>query len=311
MVAASLPSQVGGPANVFDKPLRWLPRRLRLASLVAYRSITGFYRHNGLTWAASMAFWLTLSVPPLLIALSSIAQQVLGQESAQQLIAEQVAAQLPAQGGIISDIVQQEIPVFSVAGVGSLVFLLFSGSRIFGALVGAINAMWQHVEDAGFIRRQLLRFVMVLLVGGLLLASVLLQLGTLGAADQIGMTADLAARYALPFVLAVAGLWLIFVLMPRRRASWRTALIGALITAIVLRLAQVVFWYLLTGAVDFSQSYGPLAGVAILMTWALVASAIVLMGAQFVAVLDRHRIEQLPLPSSDSGVPGEHNARAA
>jgi len=275
--------------------------------LIGYRSITGFYRHNGLTWSASMAFWLTLSVPPLLIALSSIAQQVLGQEAAQKLIADQVAAQLPSQGGIISDIVSKEIPVFSVAGLGSLLFLLFSGSRIFSALIGAINAMWQHVEEVGIVRRQALRLVMVLLVGGMLLASVLLQLGILGASDQIGFWADILARYVVPLALVIGGLWLTYALLPRQSATWRTALVGAVVTAVVLRVAQFTFWYLLNNLIDFSTSYGPLAGVAILMTWAFVASAIVLVGAQFVAVLDRHRIEQLPLPSSVKGEPGEHN----
>ena len=174
-----------------------------------------------------MAFWLTLSVPPLLIALTSIAQQVFGQQGAQQILADQIAAQLPAQSSIIREIVQQEIPVLSLAGMGSLVFLLFSGSRVFGALIGAINAMWQHVEDAGLIRRQLLRLVMVLAVGGLLLASVLLQLGILGAREQIGLPADLLARYVLPFLLVVGGLWLTYALIPRRKATWGTALLGA------------------------------------------------------------------------------------
>jgi YihY family inner membrane protein len=307
MVAQSVPSQVGAPANAFARPLRLLPRRLRLAALIGYRSIAGFYRHNGLTWAASMAFWLTLSVPPLLIALTSVAQQVLGQETAQQLIADQVAAQLPAEGSIVSSIVQQEIPVFSVAGMASLAFLLFSGSRIFGALVGAIDAMWQHVEDTGLIGRQLLRLVMVLVVGGLLLLSVLLQLGILGARDEIGLAADILARNVLPFLLVVGGLAATYGLLPRGKPTWRTALVAAILTAVLLRIAQFVFWYLLTGMLDFSTAYGPLAGVAILMTWAIVASAIVLIGAQFVAVLDRHRISALPLPSSATGDFGERN----
>ena len=308
MAYPAVPSQVGAPANAFGQPLRRLPRRLRLAVLVVYRVVVGFVRHDGLTWAGSMAFWLTLSVPPLLIGLSSVAGALLGEQQAQQLLSEQVAAQLPAEGGIIRDIVGHDIPLTSLAAAGSLLFLLFSGSRVFAALVGAINAMWQHVHDDGFVRRQLMRILLVVMVGGLMLASVLLQLGILGAREEIGLPADILARYVVPVVLVVAGLALTYALIPRGRATWRTALLGAVLAAALLRVAQLAFWYLLTTTVDFSSSYGPLAGVAVLMMWAVVASAIVLIGAEFVSVLDRHRIERLPLPSSVQGDPSEHNA---
>lgn len=303
MAYPAVSSHAGAPANAFAQPLRRLPRRLRLGLLVVYRTVAGFVRHDGLTWAGSMAFWLTLSVPPLLIGLSSVASALLGEQQAQQLLSEQVAAQLPAEGGIIRDIVGHDIPLTSLAAAGSLAFLLFSGSRVFAALVGAINAMWHHVQDDGFLRRQLMRLLLVVMVGGLLLASVLLQLGILGAREDIGLPADLLARYVIPALLVVIGLWVTYALIPRGRATWRTALLGAVVTAALLRVAQLAFWYLLTTTIDFSTSYGPLAGVAVLMTWAVVASAIVLIGAEFVAVLDRHKIEQLPLPSSTRGDP--------
>lgn len=305
MVAPAIPTQGGHPANAFAERLRWLPRRLRLVLLVLYRTVTGFVRHDGLSWSAAMAFWLVLSLPPLLIALSSVAVTLLGQESAQQLLTEQIAAQLPAEGGLIGQIVDNQVELLSAAGMGALVFLLFSGSRVFGSLVLAINVMWRHVEGDGFVRRQLMRVLMVLLVGGMLLASVVMQLGILGAADDIGPLADALARYVLPFVLVVGGLFLAYKLVPNGCATWRTALVSAVLTAIVLRAAQFAFWFLLNNLIDYDTGYGPLAGIATLMTWAVVASAIVLLGAEFVATLDRHRLRQLPLPSSATGEPSE------
>ncbi len=308
MVAPAIPTQAGRPANAFAEPLRRLPRRGRLAFLIGLRSISGFVRHDGLSWAAAMAFWLVLSLPPLLIAVSSVVSEILGEETAESMLAEQVASQLPAEGWLIGDIVEQQISLASVAGVGSLVMLLFSGSRVFAALVMAINVMWHHVERDGFVRRQLMRLMLVLAVGSLLLASVALQIGIVGARDDLGTLASVLARFVLPFLLVVAGLFITYRLIPRGRATWRTALVGALIAALLLRVAQFGFWFLLTSYVDFDTAYGPLAGIAVLMTWAVVASAIVLLGAEFVATLDRHRISRLPLPSSARGEPSEANA---
>jgi len=107
----------------------------------------------------------------------------------------------------------------------------------------------------------------------------------------------------LPFLLVLGGLFLLYLLVPRGAATWQMALVGALLAAIVLRLAQFGFWYLLTEYLDFDTAYGPLAGIAVLMTWAVVASAIVLTGAELVATLDRHRIKRLPLPSAETGQP--------
>lgn len=308
MVAPALPTQAGRPPNAFADPLRRIPRRGRLAFLVGFRAVSGFVRHDGLSWSAAMAFWLVLSVPPLLIAMSSLAVELLGREEARSILAEQIASQLPAEGWLIGDIVEQEIRLVSLAGLGSLAFLLFSGSRVFGALVTAINLMWRHIESDGLLRRHIERAVMVLGLGTLLLTSVMLQLGIIGARDQIGPLADIVVRYVLPFLLVIGGLFLTYRLVPRNGATWRTALVGALVAAVLLRVAQFGFTSVLMNFIDFDTGYGPLAGIAVLMTWAVVASGIVLLGAEFVATLDRHRITQLPLPSSAEGDPAEVNA---
>lgn len=85
-----------------------------------------------------MAFWLVLSLPPLVIAVSSIATLVIGEDAA-----------LPAEGGLIRDLVARQISLISLGGLTSLVFLLFSGSRVLSSLVNAIYVMWRHVGRAG------------------------------------------------------------------------------------------------------------------------------------------------------------------
>jgi membrane protein len=278
-----------GAHRAFAGLLRRIPRRIRWGLLVARRTVIGFVRHEGLSWAASMAFWLVLSLPPLLIAISSFVGAALGHETAQSILAQQVAAQLPAQGEVIRGLVDQEIQLLSVAGLGSVLFLLFSGSRVFAALVMAVNVMWSAVPTEGLLRRLVLRVVLALTIGGMLVASVLLQLGILGAQDRIGPLADVAARYVLPFGLVVGGLFLTYRLVPWRLASTRTAFVAAVLTAVLLRGFQALFSFLLAEGVDFSTAYGSLAGIAILMTWAMVTSSIVLLGAEFVSIVDRRR----------------------
>jgi membrane protein len=155
----------------------------------------------------------------------------------------------------------------------------------------------------GVVRRELMRFALVIIVGGMLVGSILLQVSLVAFQDDLGMGVGVLVGWLLPFALVVIGLFVTYKLLPRRQATWKTALLGAVIAAVSLRLAQVVFVFLLGTFLEFEEGYGPLAEVALLATWAFVASAIILLGAQLVATLDRHRLPHVPLPSSAQGDP--------
>ena len=92
--------------------------------------------------------------------------------------------------------------------------------------------------------------------------------------------------HLLPTALLAAGLLALYKVIPRRRATWSSALVGAVVGAGLLRIAQAGFTAYLTTLANFESAYGPIAGLAVLMTWALVASAIILFGAHLVAVLN-------------------------
>jgi membrane protein len=291
------------PRNSLRRPFTFLPRRVRMIGVIAHRVVFGFLKNEGMSYSAAMAFWLVLSLPPLVIAVSSVASVLLPHDSPRQILAEQIVAQLPAEGGLIRDLVEREVGLLSVGGAFSLIFLFFSGSRVFAAVVRAIDVMWRHVEEMGVVRRELMRFALVIIVGGMLVGSILLQVSLVAFQEDLGMGVGVLVGWLLPFALVVIGLFVTYKLLPRRRATWKTALLGAVIAAVSLRLAQVVFVFLLGTFLEFEEGYGPLAEVALLATWAFVASAIILLGAQLVATLDRHRLPHVPLPSSAQGDP--------
>jgi membrane protein len=277
-----------------------VPRRLRLALLITRRVLAEFSTHHGLSWSAAIAFYLVLSLPPLLIALSSIGAVLFGDESVRTAIIEQVIALLPAERGVVEGAVR-DVSFGGLPALGSLVALLFVGSRILSALVEAINVMWDQEEEAGFWRQQRLRLVLLLGVGGLFAASVALEygIGRVGDDLSLGPITGIITRFILPTVLVVAGLFLTYRLVPGERASVRSAFVGAVIGAVLLRVAQTIFTVYFTAGARFDSAYGSLAGIAILVTWALVASAMVLLGAEIVATLDRHS----PVDTSDDHAP--------
>lgn len=116
----------------------------------------------------------------------------------------------------------------------------------------------------------------------------------------------LAQSQVVPVLFIDAALFLLFYLIPRRAATWQTALIGAAVGAIALRVAQVGFTAYVRTFGGFDSAYGPIAGLAAVLTWALVASAVILLAAHLVAVMNSPDREPR---RADHHQPGEAEAK--
>lgn len=284
-----------------------LPKRVRPVWRVIRRTVSNYLDEEGLQWSGAVAFYLVLSVPPLLIAAVSIGVAVVGADQAQSFLVGQVQQFLPAQDQVVAEIVDQTVNASGPAALGAIGFLLFSGSRVFASLIAAINIMWQEVEPTGFWRRQVERVAMVFTVGVLLALAGVADVAiafALRLFDLSGPVRFLAQSQLVPALFLGTGLFLLFYLIPRGSATWRTALVGAVLGALTLRVAQALFTTYLQTFGGFDSAYGPIAGLAVVLTWALVASSIILLAAQLVAVLNSPDREPRPghqLPGQQEG----------
>jgi membrane protein len=218
---------------------------------------------------------------------------IVGEDAARQYVTRQVSAVLPAGSGQVESIVQSTVAGFGPPALISIGFLLVTGTRVFAALARALNTFWSHVDDASWIRRQLSRLLLLLAVGGIFSAAVGLQVAAavIGEDVQLPPVVGWVIRsQVIPNLLIFIGLYAIYILLPHNAASWRTAAIGALVGTLLLRVAQAVFTLFISTVGNFQSAYGPLATLAILMTWALIGSGVVLLAAELVAVIDRRRI---------------------
>ena len=286
---------------------RRLPKRVRPIWRVIRRTVTNYFDEEGLQWSGAVAFYLVLSVPPLLIAAVSIGVVVVGAEQAQSFLVGQMEQFLPAQDEIVAQIVEQTVNASGPAALAAVGFLLFSGSRVFASLIAAINIMWQEVEPAGFWRRQVQRTAMVFTVGALLVLAGVADIVIAFATGLLELPAGirlLAESQVVPMLFLGSGLFLLFYLIPKRAATWQTALLGAVLGAATLRIAQALFTTYLQTFGGFDSAYGPIAGLAVVLTWALVASSIILLAAHLVAVLNSPDRE----PRRDHQRPGEQEA---
>jgi membrane protein len=268
-----------------DEVYEWLP----WPAAVLVRAVVNFVTQEGMQWAGAIAFYLVLSVPPLLIAATSVAVTVVGSEAAEGFITGQVAEFVPVAEDLLAEVAEVTVEVATPAALISLGFLLFSGTRIFAALIAAIHVMWHEVEGAGVVRTQVTRGAMLLAVGGLFLLAVVLDVSVALARDALELPAPVTwilNVQVIPVLLLTVALFTLYRTVPRMLPTTVSALVVALLAAIALRIAQYGFTAFLVTFAEFETAYGPLATIAAVMTWALVASVVVLVGAHIVAIVN-------------------------
>lgn len=280
-------------------------------AVIGWRAVRNFVDQEGVQWSGALAFYLVLSVPPLLIAAFSVSVAVVGEETAREYVAAQVTQFLPAQRDVVRQIATQTISASGPAIPAAFAFLLFSGSRVFASLIAAINVMWREVPEPGFIRRQIVRIVMLLTTGVLFAVAGAADVAVALAGDAIPGSISIVVRlHILPGLLMAAALLLIFKLVPRRAATWKSAIVGGVVGAVLLRAAQAAFTAYLGVTGGFESAYGPIAGAAAVMTWALVASAAILLSAHLVAILNQENPDdgdarrEIRAPGADAAVRG-------
>lgn len=247
--------------------------------------------------AAGVAFRILLALTPALVAGLSIWGLAADPDALADRIAD-LASQLPEEGGALAESVLTNLTDQAGGQLGwtllaTLVVTLWStGSGVLGLMDGS-SAAYGEAEKRSFLRRRALGLLGG--VVGLVVLSVVVVLATAAprlvaatGADDAVVTAVSWARWPLLVAALVGVLLTIYLVGPDRpRARWRWALPGASIGAVSWTLATVGFGVYVSRLADLDDTYGPLAGVIVVMLWVFLSSFAILLGAVVNAELER------------------------
>jgi membrane protein len=105
------------------------------------------------------------------------------------------------------------------------------------------------------------------------------------------MLSQVSALLSLPLITTSLGLVLLNRYLPFTVVRWRAALVGGLVSAILLELAKMGFGFYATRFAlrTYDSVYGSLAVLPILVVWSYVSWMVVLLGAEITYVVHRHR----------------------
>ena len=264
--------------------LRGAPRLLKLA-------LKGWKADNCLSMGAALAFYSLLSMAPLLVLVITLAGLFIGKDQAHELLLTQMSGLLGEAGGqgvrtVLESASQDQKGI--VQTVVSFVLLVIGATTVFGELQDDLNRIWKAKPDTtggilGQIRKRLLSFGLIVVIGFLLLTSLVVSAAIsymggswFGGNELIARILEMAASLGVMTALFA----LTFKILPSQRPAWRDVWLGAFITAVLFSIGKYLIG-LYIGKSAIASDFGAAGTVVVVIVWVYYSSQIFFFGAEF------------------------------
>jgi YihY family inner membrane protein len=283
-------------------------RRLALDALDRFRAADGF------SHARALAFQLTLTLLPAVIAIVGLAA-ALDVDAVTRVVRETIRDVAPgAVGDIFTAALRQGTSTArqesgATALIGGVMATVVSGTTAMAQVERGANRIYGTERDRPFLRKYAMAALLAASAGTLTLTSVALLVGGAAIRDSVawGGTVDAVwaiLRWPVGVVLMIGAVALLFEHAPRRRQpepSWLA--VGAAIAAVLWLAFQGLLVLYLDAIGSFGATYGPLAGTIGVLLWTFGSSVALFAGLAVAAQLEAVRAG-VPGPR----VPREENA---
>lgn len=268
----------------------WMDRARRFPPLLV-RATKDTLSDHGPQWAAAVAYYALLSAFPLLLAAASVVDPGWAVDRITSLLGEFV----PRGEGRVEEIIDEALASRGSAGLLSLATLLWSRTRVFGALTQALNVAYDVDDTYGFFKRLLIELAMLLTIGLVLIVTIVsgFLLGLVWDAvpflpDQRNAVFRLI-QGAVQALLLVGSFFLIYQFVPRGRHDRRASSVGAVVAALLFLVAQPLFLFYVERFGSYNRIYGSLGIAIIILVWVWLVALIVFFGGE-VASHARHQL---------------------
>ena len=280
---------------------------LRLLARSAWRGVAELYNGDGLTHAASIAYYALLSLFPFLLLMLSVLGQVTADPGDRDRVVAFVFEYFPRQFEFITG----QIDAFRAStlriGVGGIIALVWASLGVFNAVTSAVNHAWAVEKRRSFLKHRLVGFLMLLSAGGILLVAIVIvsaakvaQSGWFGALQLRSSMLDWLSGVAanqLATLLLVGCVALIFYFIPNTRVRFRDVWPGAILVGVLWRGALSAFSWYARDLASWNVVHGSVATAVVFLIWIYVCAVILLYGVAMTAAYARFQDAALRHPA--------------
>lgn len=252
-------------------------------------------KDHATTLAAAQAYYYLLAIVPLLILLLAILPYL--QIDPQRAI-DFIGTILP--GEIATTFEDTIVGVVTTPSGGLLTFgilgTLWSASNALTAFIEATNQAYDVEETRSFIKLKLTAIVLTLFM--LVAVIVALVLPIFGGAiiDMISSFLNLPEQtefifQILRWVISIAVMSIVLAFLykfaPDKNFPFKEVLVGAFVATVLWQVVSLGFSFYVANFSSYSNTYGSLGGLIVLMLWFFLTGLILVIGAEINAL--RHR----------------------
>ncbi|WP_153146945.1 YihY/virulence factor BrkB family protein [Dechloromonas sp. H13] len=263
------------------------------------RVLATFMQNQGLLLAGAIAYYMLLSILPLLILLVLALSPFLPAEQLLSTLSRYLDLMAPGLADPLVDQLARFLGHREVTGGVLLATLLFSSSLAFTVLEKSLATIFHHrvkKHRRHWITSALIPYAYILVIGaGLLLVTLAsMSLEALGTREVVvfGHIRSLEGTAgALLYAMGLSGeillLSSIYMVMPSGRLSWRHALVGGVTAGLLWELTRhLLAWFFATLS-KIGVLYGSFATAISLLLSFEIAATVLLIGAQVIALYEQ------------------------
>lgn len=264
--------------------------------------------HSIDTQSAALAFYSLFALAPVLLVVLSVARRYFAEGQARLEIARQLQGLMGAEtGNAAASLLEKAAgtdPGGASVGIVGIVVLVLGATAVFIQLQEALNRVWEVAPQpcsalGTLLKKRLVSFGLVLLVGAVLFVSLLLSAGLMALTELLSEEAPLRvvlvtlANEVLAFLVLAVLLALVYRVLPDARLEWRDVGLGAVATSLLFTIGKWAIGFYL-GRTTVASQFGVAGSLVVVLLWVYYESFILLFGAELTAVFSsrygRHRV---------------------
>lgn len=274
--------------SVFRRPGRFL-----------WHVVKDFRRNQGVLLSGAVAYYMLLSIVPLLALVLVGLSQIYPTDALLQTLNRELQFVIPAGSSALTDHFADFLKHKQLIGWVGIGILVFFSTMAFTVLENAMSVIFHHrvaINRRHFLVSAVIPFLFIVLIGAGLLLITLIS-GALQTIDETSVTLFghewhlQGMQGGILYLLGVGGIVLLltalYLVMPVGRIAVRHALIGGFVAAVLWEIIRhLLVWYFGTLSL-VNVVYGSLATAVIVLLSFEAAALILLFGAQVIAEFER------------------------
>lgn len=270
-------------------------KKITAIGTILRNSFTGFINDNALKLSASLSYYTTFAIGPLLILIMSLAGAFFGKDAVQGRIYHQIKGLVGSEAALQVQQIIINIQGTRATTAGTIIggIVLFIGATgVFTEMQDSINYIWSVKAKPKkgwikFLMNRLISFSLIVAISFILLVSLVVSALLSLLSDQLTrLFPDYTVQFiyllntAITIVVISLLFAVIFKVLPDAIISWKDAFIGAAFTTMLFLAGKFAIGYYL-GNSKLGITYGTAASIIIILSWVYYSAIILYFGAEF------------------------------